>query len=105
MLTSVRDAVCHTWQHHAIEHATLLFAGRVLRGQRLLGYSDRWGFTIFGEVTTEVLRRAVSDAPLRLQAGEHQPAIHPNCGTNLAVTALLATQRRDHGSAAFVATR
>jgi hypothetical protein len=100
VLTSVRDAVRHTRQHHAIEHATLLSLAARVPGQRLLGYSDPRGFTIFGEVTTEVLRRAVSDALLRLQAGEHQLAIHPNCGTNLAVTALLATSAALIGSAA-----
>jgi hypothetical protein len=33
----------------------------------------------------------VGDALLRLQAGESNLAIHPNCGTNLAVTSVLVT--------------
>ncbi|MBK8047540.1 MAG: hypothetical protein IPK16_10695 [Anaerolineales bacterium] len=33
----------------------------------------------------------MSDALLRLQAGESGLAIHTNCGTNLAVTGVLAT--------------
>ncbi|NJN83680.1 MAG: hypothetical protein HC802_16295 [Caldilineaceae bacterium] len=39
----------------------------------------------------ETVRRAVGDALLRLQAGESELAIHPNCGTNLATTAVLTT--------------
>lgn len=49
------------------------------------------GFTLYGDVHEEQVRRAVGDALLRLQAGEHQLAIHPNCGTNLATTSLLVS--------------
>ncbi len=99
MLTSVRDAVRHTRQHHAIEHATLMLLALRFPGQRLVGYSDPRGFTVFGDLTAEAVRRAVGDALLRLQAGEHHLAIHPNCGTNLAVTGLLVTLAALVGSA------
>lgn len=91
MLATVTDLARRTRQHHAIEHAALqILAGRA-PGQRIMGLSDPWGFTVAGTVETAAVRRAVSDAMLRLQAGEHQLAIHPNCGTNLATTALLST--------------
>ena len=54
-------------------------------------YSDPGGFTLLGDIPVEQARRAVSDALLHLQAGESSLAIHPNCGTNLAVTGVLTT--------------
>jgi hypothetical protein len=91
MLTTVKDAVRRTRQHHAIEHATLHLLASRLPGRRMAGYSDAGGFTIFGDVPSDQVRRAVSDAMLHLQAGESGLAIHPNCGTNLAVTGIMAT--------------
>ncbi|MCB9158527.1 MAG: hypothetical protein H6644_01505 [Caldilineaceae bacterium] len=91
------DIIRRTRQHHAIEHATIHLLSARLPGQRFSGLSDPAGFTIYGDVDEVVLRRAVGDALLRLQAGEARLAIHPNCGTNLAVTALLTT------ASAFVA--
>ena len=91
MLTTVKDAVRRTRQHHAIEHATLHLLAARLPGRRMAGYSDAGGFTIFGDVPFDQVRRAVSDALLHLQAGESSLAIHPNCGTNLAVTGIMAT--------------
>ena len=91
MITTVKDAVRRTRQHHAIEHATLHLLAARLPGRRMAGYSDAGGFTIFGDVPFDQVRRAVSDAMLHLQAGESSLAIHPNCGTNLAVTGIMAT--------------
>lgn len=91
MLTQVKDAVRRTRQHHAIEHATLHLLALRFPGQRMAGYSDPGGFTIFGDLTQENIRRVVSDAMLRLQAGEGVLAIHPNCGTNFATTGVLVT--------------
>lgn len=91
MYALVSDLVRHTRQHHAIEHATIHLLTQAFPQQHFSGYSDPLGFTIYGEVSEEALRRAVSDALLRLQGGEKRLAIHPNCGTNLAVTALLVT--------------
>jgi hypothetical protein len=91
MIGILVDLVRRTRQHHAIEHATLhMLAGRFPQ-QRFSGLSDPLGFTIYGEVEEYDLRRAVGDALLRLQAGESVLAIHPNCGTNLATTGVLAT--------------
>src|SRR5262249_52397249 len=43
------------------------------------------GFTIFAALDTERVRSAADEALRRLRAGEAELAIHPNCGTNLAV--------------------
>ncbi len=91
MLTTVKDAVRRTRQHHAIEHATLHLLASRLPGRRMAGYSDAGGFTVIGDIPFDQVRRAVSDALLHLQAGESGLAIHPNCGTNLAVTGIMAT--------------
>jgi hypothetical protein len=91
MLTTVKDAVRRTRQHHAIEHATLHLLSVRLPGRRMAGYSDAGGFTIFGDVPLEQVQRAAADALLHLQAGESGLAIHPNCGTNLVVTGVMAT--------------
>lgn len=91
MLTSVTTVVRRTRQHHAIEHATLHVLAARFPQRRMAGYSDPGGFTIFCDLPLESVRRGVSDALLQLQSGQADLAIHPNCGTNLAVTALLAT--------------
>jgi hypothetical protein len=91
VLTTVKHLVRRTRQHHAIEHATLHVLAARFPHRRMAGYSDPGGFTIFCDLPLETVRRGVSDALLQLQSGQAELAIHPNCGTNLAVTALLAT--------------
>lgn len=91
MLALLTDIVRRTRQHHAIEHATIHLLAARFPQRRFSGVSDPLGFTIYGEVDEYSLRRAVGDALLRLQAGEAMLAIHPNCGTSLATTGVLAT--------------
>ena len=85
------ETIRRTRQHHAIEHATIHILAARQPARRVSGISDPLGFTILGEMDEVELRRAVGDALLRLQAGEATLAIHPNCGTNLAVTGVLVT--------------
>lgn len=80
-----------TRQHHAIEHATLHIMSKRAGNRHLSGLSDPFGFTLIGDTKLEEVRRGVGDALLRLQAGETQLAIHPNCGTNLVTTGVLVT--------------
>jgi hypothetical protein len=91
LITQVRAAVRRTRQHHAVEHATLHMLAARFPQRSFAGYSDPAGITLYGEVDAAALERAVGDALLRLQAGETHLALHPNCGTNLVATALLAT--------------
>lgn len=72
-------------QNHALEHATITILGTYLPELRVSARSTSHGFTIFGDVDLGYLQRAVQEALSRLQAGEAQLAIHPNCGTNLVV--------------------
>ena len=91
MNTLLTDIIHRTRQHHGIEHATIHMLTQRLPHTQMAGLSDPLGFTIFGDVDEYTLRRAVGDALLRLQAGETQLAIHPNCGTTIATTGVLVT--------------
>ncbi|TFH37681.1 MAG: hypothetical protein E4G99_01885 [Anaerolineales bacterium] len=84
-------------RNHGLEHATIHLLSQRHPQRTFIGRSDAGGFTLFGEVETSTLRELVLDALARLRRGEHQLAIHPNCGTNLVTSALLA------GGASFFA--
>jgi hypothetical protein len=84
-------------QHHAIEHATMSLLNRRTPGLQLVARSDLGGFSVYGQVETVALAAMAEEALARLQAGESQLAIHPNCGTNLVTAGMLS------GLAAFVA--
>ena len=71
-------------RNHALEHATLSILGRKTAQLSAAGYSDTSGFFIIGNVSTDQLREATTEALHRLQAGEAHLAIHPFCGTNFA---------------------
>ncbi len=72
-------------QNHALEHATITILSTYIQDLRVSARSTARGFTIFGDVDLGLLRRALDEALRRLQAGEAELAIHPNCGTNLVV--------------------
>ena len=99
MLSILADVVRRTRQHHAIEHASIHMLAARLPDRYFAGYSDPLGFTLYGAATEEEVRRAVGDALLRLQAGERQLAIHPNCGTNLLTAGVAAVAASMAGSA------
>jgi uncharacterized protein YqhQ len=85
-------------QNHALEHATIHVLSRRNPFLRIMGRSTPAGFYIYGVTDTQEVADAASEALSRLQQGEAQLAVHPRCGTNLAVTGVLA------GVAAFGAT-
>ena len=84
-------------RNHGLEHATIHLLSRRFPQRSFIGRSDPGGFYIYGEVETSILEELVFEALSRLQRGEHQLAIHPNCGTNLVTSGLLA------GGASFFA--
>lgn len=85
-----QDTPSHIRSNHALEHATLHVLQEKGFSGRLGGISDAGGFWIYGEVQTEPLLLAAQEALKRLAAGEAGLAVHPNCGTNLAVSGLAA---------------
>ncbi len=54
------------------------------------GFENPTGFFILGNLPTDEVQSAVTQALTRLRAGERELAIHAGCGTNLATSALLA---------------
>jgi hypothetical protein len=80
-----------TRANHALEHATItILLGRLARPVRMVGRATPGGFYLHGNVPTEELTAAVTEALARLQAGEARLAVSPLCGTNLAVAGVLA---------------
>lgn len=77
-------------QNHALEHATVTILARDIPGLAVSARSYARGFTIFAPLDADRVRVAAEEALWRLQAGESRLAIHPNCGTNLAVGTSLA---------------
>ena len=82
--------ISHIRRNHALEHATLHMLSNHLPHAMIMGHSDAGGFWIIGDVPSETLHAAVQEAMARLRAGEHQLAIHPNCGTNFVTAGVLA---------------
>lgn len=77
-------------QNHALEHATVTILTHKLPGLSVSARSNTRGFTIFADIDPGLVRRCATEALERLRAGEAELAIHPNCGTNLAVGMSLA---------------
>src|SRR6266481_7928928 len=76
-------------QNHALEHATITILSGMVPDLRVSARSSSSGFIILGDVDLGLLRRALDEALRRLQAGEAELAIHPNCGTNIFVSVFL----------------
>ncbi len=94
---SIPGFVQRVRQNHALEHATIHVLSSHHPYARMAGRSTPSGFYIYGSVPTQVVASAASEALARLQQGEAHLAVHPRCGTYLAVTSVAA------GTAAFVA--
>jgi hypothetical protein len=77
-------------RNHGLEHATIHILSRQKKAGRLAGHSDAAGFWLFGDLKEDEIRAAIEEALQRMRAGEHQLAIHPNCGTNLVTSGIMA---------------
>jgi hypothetical protein len=82
--------ILETRRNHALEHATLHVLART-HNQTMAGHSNPTGYFLLGDLTTEDVTNAATEAWTRLNAGEHHLAIHPGCGTNLATNLVLAS--------------
>ncbi|HEY9152713.1 MAG TPA: DUF6391 domain-containing protein, partial [Anaerolineales bacterium] len=82
--------ILETRRNHALEHATLHMLAAKYPTHPMAGHSNPTGFFILGDLPTEEIQSAATEAWTRLRAGESGLAIHPGCGTNFATTALLA---------------
>ena len=90
-------------QVHALEHATVWMLSDLVNlkqaklatsylsadNETIGGLSTDKGFYLYGEIDPSKLRMAVYRALTRLQQGEWNLALHPRCGTNSSVAAML----------------
>src|SRR5690348_9068276 len=76
-------------QNHALEHATIVLLSRRFPDVRLAGISFAAGFFVFGDVPTEMILPAATEALQLLRTTSPELAIHERCGTNLAVSGML----------------
>ena len=83
--------IARTRRNHGFEHATLHILARRNPSLHLAGHSDPGGFWVIGDVTLEEVQSALDEALQRLQAGESNLAVHPNCGTNFVTSGVLAS--------------
>jgi len=77
-------------RNHGLEHATLHLLSRRFPRLSMAGHSTAAGFRILGDVPTEAVETAVNNALVRLRAGEHDLAVHPNCGTNFVTAGIFS---------------
>ncbi|GAB4575292.1 MAG: hypothetical protein Kow0077_26080 [Anaerolineae bacterium] len=84
-------AVRRTRRNHGLEHATIHILAQRKSPLKMAGRSDSRGFFLYGNVSTEEVESAVAEALRRMRSGQHDLALHPNCGTNLLTTGTLAT--------------
>lgn len=77
-------------RNHGLEHATIHVLTEKNPRRSIAGHSDAGGFWLFGKLSLDETKVAVEEALQRLRTGERNLAIHPNCGTNLAVSGAAA---------------
>ena len=87
-MTSIIDS---TRKNHALEHATMTILAERYRGVRMMGHSSPVGFILMADLPTEIVTEAVLEAKRRLENGEPNLAVHPNGGTNMAVSSLASS--------------
>lgn len=90
-------------QVHALEHATVWMLSDTVNPKKtklptsylsadnetIGGLSTEKGFYLYGDINPLKLRKAVNLALIRLQQGDWNLALHPRCGTNSSVAAML----------------
>ena len=82
------NVIAHIRKNHAMEHAAIHILTKSKPGVSFAGYSFIKGFWIYGKADLQEVQKAAEMAYARLKNGEKNLAIHPNCGTNIAVTGL-----------------
>lgn len=77
-------------RNHALEHATIHVLSEKQRPLKVVGRSTFNGYYLYGDLATETVAQAAQEALERLKDGEHELAVHPNCGTNLVASSSMA---------------
>jgi len=82
--------ISRTRRNHGLEHATIHILSKKHPDVSLGGMSSPQGFTIIGDITTEEVAEAAIEALKKLRDGKTELALHPNCGTNVAISGMFA---------------
>lgn len=90
-LAMLRGWIDAVRRNHGLEHATVAVLFARTGPQRIAGRASADGFFIVGAVDEHLLLSCAREALDRMQRGEHDLAVSPHCGTNIAVTAALST--------------
>lgn len=77
-------------RNHGLEHAALHILSQRFPRTPMGGHSTAGGFRLLGDLPTQEVEKAVSEALLRLRAGERRLAVHPNCGTNFVTAGIFS---------------
>ena len=77
-------------RNHGLEHATIHVLSAKKKYRSMVGRSDLKGFWLIGDIPTEEVADAATEALKRLRSGERRLAISPDCGTNLATSGVAA---------------
>jgi hypothetical protein len=85
-----QKSVSRIRRNHGLEHATMTILAQQFPNTPMAGRSSTSGFWLLGDVPTEAIQEAISQALARMKAGEHHLAVHPHCGTNYVVSGTLA---------------
>jgi hypothetical protein len=83
-------AISRIRRNHGLEHATLNLLAQQFPNTPMAGRSSTSGFWLLGEIPTEAVQEAVTQALARMKAGERHLAVHPHCGTNYVISGTLA---------------
>lgn len=78
-------------RNHGLEHATIHVLSRKIKNLSMAGRSTMSGFYLYGNVPTEEIEASVREALNRMRSGEHNLAVHPNCGTGLVTAGVMTS--------------
>lgn len=89
----MNQLVSRVRRNHGLEHATIHVLTEKHSNFSAQGNSGPGGFrlNVYGDVGQAEVTAAVQEAYMRMKNGEHELAVHPNCGTVLLTTATMAT--------------
>ena len=90
LVSQAKHVIRRISRNHAVEHATMHILTATHKDGTIVGRSAPGGFHIYGEVPTQRVLGAAQEGLRRLKAGQRHLAVHPNCGTNLALAGVLA---------------
>ena len=88
----LKETISRTRRNHGLEHATIHVLSAKYNNFSAQGNSTHQGFylNIYGDLPEGAVESAVHEAHKRMKNGEHDLAVHPNCGTVLLTTATMA---------------